>query len=251
MSGILVDFTLNRAGWGVGHSLELDVRMIESARDPSTLPNLLRVKTSEPLADMLLWPERSGCALQCQYAVTSSGRNASHTLVAAEAVKRNGNGEMFEIELVEGWLQVPRYWGNRCLHDEEVEAAVYGMASNGELQMLSIPAEHDTYDAPRPRILKSPNDAAVLFIAATTEEARILADVVERLCETGALVQRTSEAYPFAGSSMAGTEYRRTDKRAPPVTRWLGGHGTRSQQALELRAGAPWSIPMRWSGVSP
>ena len=129
---------------------------------------------SEPLADMLLWPERSGCALQCQYAVTSSGRNASHTLVAAEAVKRNGNGEMFEIELVEGWLQVPRYWGNRCLHDEEVEAAVYGMASNGELQMLSIPADHDSYDAPRPTESQV-RCAAVVVQCATTEEARILA----------------------------------------------------------------------------
>ena len=251
MSTRLVDFRLNRAGWGDRHSLDLDVSTIESARDAATLPNLLQVRTSERLADMLSWPERSGCALQCQYVVTSAGGNGSHRLMTAEAVKSSGNGEMFEIELVQGWLHNPRYWGNRCVLEEEVEAAVNGMAPNGALRMLSIPAELDTCDAPRARILESPDDAAVLFIASTIEEARILSGVVERLCDSGAVVQRTSEAYPFAGSLLAGTEYQRTDKRAPPVTRWLGGHGTRSQQALELRSRAPWSIPMRWSETSP
>ena len=70
MSKELIDFTLNRAGWGNSHSLDLDVRQIEAARNPETLPNLLRVKANGPLADILSWPERSGCALQCQYALS-------------------------------------------------------------------------------------------------------------------------------------------------------------------------------------
>ena len=67
MSRKPIAFTLNRAGWGNGHSLDLDVRRIETTRDPETLPNLFRIQADKPLADILSWPERSGCALQCQY----------------------------------------------------------------------------------------------------------------------------------------------------------------------------------------
>ena len=50
---------------------------------------------------------------------------------------------------------------------------------------------------------------------------------------------------------MVGTNFQRTGKSAPPVTRWLGGYGTRSQQAIERRGGAPWPVPDRFRGVSP
>ena len=50
---------------------------------------------------------------------------------------------------------------------------------------------------------------------------------------------------------MVGVNYQRTDKKAPRVTRWLSGHGTRAQQALEQRIGANRHDPERWSGVSP
>ena len=69
MSKKLIDFTLNRAGWGDGQSLDLDVGQIETMRDPETLPNLLQVTANGTLADILSWPERSGCALQCQFAL--------------------------------------------------------------------------------------------------------------------------------------------------------------------------------------
>ena len=249
MNRNLIDFTLNRAGWGGSHSLDLDVRHIEVARDPEALPNLLRVEASGPLVDILSWPERSGCALQCLYALGPVDRNAPATLMAAEAVRRSDNGETCEIELVKGWPGEPYYWGNRSVHEEEVEAAIHGMAPTNGLQLLSIPAERDTGDMPRARILKSGDDTAVLFIARTEEEAEMLAGVVERLCDTGALVQRTGEIHPLEGSAMAGTEYQRTDKAAPRVTRWLGGHGTRSQQAAEQRIGTRWPLPVRWPGV--
>lgn len=251
MSNRLIDFTLNRAGWGDGQSLTLDVREIKPERDPGSLPNLLRVKASKPLADILAWPGRSGCALQCQYAVALVGRDGSRGLMTAEAAKRSGNGETFEIELVKERSFEPRFWGNRSVHEEEVEAAINGMAPKSALQLLCIPAELGAGSTLRARILKSPDDTAVLFIAHTMDEAEILSGVVERLRDTGAVVQRTGEIYPFAGSSMAVTEYERTDKPAPWVTRWLGGPGTRWQQAMELLPGASWPQPERWPGASP
>ena len=250
MSEKLIDFTLNRAGWGDSQSLDLDVRQIEPVRDPETLPNLLRVTANGSLADILSWPERSGCALQCQYALSPVGGNNRETLMIAEAVKYSCRGETFEIELVDGWRGEPHYWGNRRVHEEEVEAAIHGMAPNGELQLLSVRAERDTYDKPRARILKSKDDTALLFIAIQLEEAEILSGVVERLCESRVLVH-TREVHPPDSSSMVGANYQRTDKKAPLVTRWLGGHGTRAQQVLEQRIGAHRHIPARWSGVSP
>ena len=235
---------------GNSHSLDLDVRQIEAARNPETLPNLLQVKANGPLADILSWPERSGCALQCQYALSPVGGNNPEALMTAEAVKRSCSGETFEIELVKGWPGEPYYWGNRSVHEEEVEAAIHGMAPNGELQLLSVGAERDTSDKPRARILKSKDDTALLFIANQPEEAKILSGVVERLCDTRVLVH-TREVHPPDSSSMVGANYQRTDKKAPLVTRWLGGHGTRAQQALEQRIGAHRHDPERWSGVSP
>ena len=250
MSKKPIDFTLNRAGWGDGQSLDLDVGQIETVRDPETLPNLLRVTANGPLADILSWPERSGCALQCQFALSPVGGDNPETLMTAEAVKCSCRGETFEIELVEGWRGEPHYWGNRRVHEEEVEAAIHGMAPNGELQLLGFPTERNAYDRPRARILKSRDDTAVLFIASTLEEASILSGVVGRLCDTGVLV-RAGEVHPPDNSSIAGVKYQRTEKKAPLVTRWLGGHGTRAQQAIEQRIGAPWHVPERWSGVSP
>ena len=248
MSKELIDFTLNRAGWGNSHSLDLDVGQIKPVLDPETLPNLLQVTATEPLADILSWPERSGCALQCQYALSPVGGNHPETLMTAESVKRSCSGETFEIELVKGWSGEPYYWGNRSVHEEEVEAAIHGMAPNGELQLLSFPTERGTYNQPQARILKSKDDTAVLFIATQPEEANILSGVVERLCESRVLVH-TREVHPPDSSSLVGANYQRTDKKAPLVTRWLGGHGTRAQQALEQRIGA--HVLERWSGVSP
>ena len=141
--------------------------------------------------------------------------------MVAEAVKYSCSGEMFEIELVDGRRGKPHYWGNRSVHEEEVEAAIYGMAPNGELQLLSVRAERDTYDTPRARILQSKDDTAVLFIAIQPEEAKILSGVVERLCDIDVLVQQTGEVYPPDSSSMVGAKYQRTDKKAPLVIRWL------------------------------
>ena len=251
MSKKLSDVTLNRAGWGDSHSLDLDVRQIEAARDLETVPNLLRVTANAPLADILSWPERSGCALQCQYALSPVGSdNRRETLMVAEAVNYSCRGEMFEIELIDGWRGMPHYWGNRSVHEEEVEAAIHGMAPNGELQLRSVRAERDTSDTSRARILQSKDDTALLFIASQPEEAKILSGVVERLCDTRVLVH-TREVHPPDSSSMVGATYQRTDKKAPLVTRWLGGPGTRAQQALEPRFGAHWRVPERWSGVSP
>ena len=251
MSKELIDFTLYRAGEGNSHSLDLDVRQIQAARDPETLPNLLRVTANEPLAAILSWPERSGGALQCQYGIRPVGGYHPETLMTAEAVKRSCSGETFEIELVKGWPAEPHYWGNRSVHEEEVKAAIYGMAPNGELQLLSVRAERGTYDTPRARILQSKDDTAVLFIAIQPEEAKILSGVVERLCESRVLVQQTGEVYPPDSSSLVDAKYQRTDRKAQLVTRWLGGHGTRAQQALEPRIGAHWHVPERWQGVSP
>ena len=250
MSKKPIDFTLNRAGLGNGQSLDLDVGQIETVGDPETLPNLLRVTANGPLADILSWPERSGCALQCQFALSPVGGDNPKTLMTAEAVRYSCRGETFEIELVEGWRGEPHYWGNRQVHEEEVEAAIHGMAPNGELQLLGFPTERDAYDRPRARILKSRDDTAVLFIASTLEEASILSGVVGRLCDTAVLVP-TGEVHPPDSSSLIGAKYRRTDKKAPLVTRWLGGHGTRAQQAIEQRIGAHWHVPERWPGVSP
>ena len=249
MSRELIDCTLNRAGWGNSHSLDLDVRQIV-VRDPETLPNLLRVTATAPLADILSWPERSGCALQCQYKLSPVGGNNPETLMTAEAVKYSCRGETFEIELVDGWPGEPYYWGNRSVHEEEVEAAIHGMALNGELQLLSVRAERDAYDTPRARILKSKDDTAVLFVAIQPEEAKILSGVVERLRESRVLVH-TGEVHPPDSSSMVGVNYQRTDQKAPRVTRWRGGPGTRAQQALERRIGAHPHVPVRWSGGSP
>jgi hypothetical protein len=245
----LLDFTLYRAGWGKGQSLDLDVQQIEVARAPEILPNLLRVKASGPLSDLVSWPARSGCALQCLYSLSPAG--GPTTLRTAEAVERSSNAERVEIELVKGWPGEPHYWGNRSVHEEEVEAAIHGLVPDGDLVLLSVPAERDAHGASRARILKSEDDAAVLFIAHSLEEARILSGVVDRLCDTGVLVRCASEASSPQGSPMVGTNYQRTDKSAPLVTRWLGGYGTRSQQVIERRGGVPWPVPDRWRGVSP
>ena len=249
MSTTLIEFALCRAGWGSSHSLDLDVSAIEPARDPGTLPNLLRVEITPRLADILSWPDRSGCALQCQYALEPVDGNGPGTLRTAEAVRRNSSGKTIEIELVEGWPGEPYYWGTRSVQEEEIEAAIHGMMPNHDLQLLGVPAERDVSDTPRARILKSAADTAVLFIARFPEEPQILSGVVQRLCDTGMLVQRTGEIHAPDGSSMACTRYQRSAREAPRVTRWLGGHGTRSQQAVERRTGVPWPAPQRWPGV--
>ena len=250
MSRRLLDFTLHRAGWGKGQSLDLDVEQIEVVHDPEILPNLLRVKASGSLSDLVSWPSRSGCALQCLYSLSPVGDGPT-TLRTAEAVERRSNTEEIEIELVSGWPGEPHYWGNRSVHEEEVEAAIHGLVPDGELVLLSVPAERDARGGSRARILKSEDDAAVLFIAHSLDEASILSGVVDRLCDTGVLVRSTSDASSLEGSHMVGTNFHRTDKSAPMVTRWLGGYGTRSQQAIERRDGAPWPVPDRWRGVSP
>ena len=173
MSTTLIDFTLCRAGWGSGHSLDLDVSAIEPARDPGMLPNLLRIETTPRLADLLSWPDRSGCALQCQYALESVDANSPRALMIAETVRNNSNGKTSEIELVEGWPGEPYYWGNRPVEEEEIEAAIHGMTPNDDLQLLGVPTERDTSDTPRARILKSMADTAVLFIAHSAREAQI------------------------------------------------------------------------------
>ena len=245
----LLDFTVCRAGWGKGQSLDLDVDQIEVAQNPENLPNLLRVGAGEPLSDFVSWPSRSGCALQCLYSLSPVGGGPT-TLRTAEAVMRSSNTDEVEIELVSGWPGEPHYWGNRSIHDEEVEAAIHGLMPDGEFVLLSVPAERDTQGRPRARILKSEDDAAVLFIAHSLDEASILADVTDRLCDTGVLVRCTSDASSLDGTQLVGTSFRRADRSAPLVTRWLGGHGTRSQQEMERRDRSPWPVPERWRGVS-
>ncbi|MCY4661656.1 MAG: hypothetical protein OXF93_17900 [Acidobacteria bacterium] len=247
MSRRLLDLTLHRAGWGRGQSLELDVEQTVTARDPDTLPNLLRVRASGPLSDLLSWPSRSGCALQCLYSLSPVGRGPT-TLRSAEAVVRSSSAEEVEIELVRGWPGEPHYWGNRSVHEEEVETAIHGLAPDDRLVLLSLPAERADRGGSRARILKSEDDAAVLFIAHSPEEAWVLSGVVDRLCDTGVLVQRTSDEFAPGGSQMAAASFRRTDRKAPFVTRWMGGYGTRCQQAIERREGAPWPAPDRWRG---
>ena len=249
MSRRLLDFTLHRAGWGKGQSLDLDVDRIELACDPEILPNLLRVRASGPLTDLVSWPCRSGCALQCLYSLSPEGGGPT-TLGSAEAVGRSSKPDEVEIELVRGWPGEPHYWGNRSVHEEEVEAAIHGLAPDDELLLLSVPGERDLRGGSGSRILKSRDDTAVLFIAHLLDEARVLSGVVDRLCDTGVLVPGASDAPKSAGSQMVGVSFQRTDKRAPLVTRWLGGHGTRSQQAIEARDGTPWPVPDRWPGVS-
>ena len=250
MSTTLTDFTLCRAGWGSGHALDLDVSAMQPAHDPETLPNLVRVETTPRLVDILSWPERSGCALQCQYALEPVRGNGPGTLRTAEAVRWKSSGKTIEIELVDGWPGEPYYWGNRPVQEEEIEAAIHGMMPNDDLQLLGVPAERDASDTSRARILKSTADPAVLFIAGSPEEPQLLSGVVQRLCDTGMLVQRTGEVHAPDGSSMACTRYQRSAREAPRVTRWLGGHGTRSQQAAERRTGVAWPTPQRWPGAA-
>ena len=250
MSRRLLDFTLYRAGWGKDQSLDLVVQQIEMECDPEILPNLLRIEATGPLPHLVSWPSRSGCALQCLYSLSPMGRGPA-TLRSAEAAGRSSDDETVEIELVQGWPGEPHYWGNRAVHEEEVEAAIHGLAPGDELTSLSVPAERDARGGSRTRIVKSEDDAAVLFIARSLEEASILSGVVDRLCDTGVLVRCAGEDASPADSQLVGARCRRTDKRAPRVTRWLGGHGTRSQQAIERRGGTLWPAPDRWRGVSP
>ena len=250
MSGRLRDLTLYRAGWGDGQSLALDVQQIETARDPDVLPNLLRVETSGPLSDLLSWPVRSGCALQCLYSLSPVGRGPV-TLRSAEAVEGGNSDGRVEIEIVKGWPGEPRYWGDRSVHEEEVEAAIHGLAPDDELASLSVPGERDENGGPGARIVRSEDDEAVLFIARSREESSILWGVVDRLCDTGVLLRCTSEPSSPGDSRMAASSFRRTDKAAPRVTRWLGGYGTRSQRAIEGRSGTPWPVVDRWREVSP
>ena len=233
----------------MGQSLDLDVDRIELELDPDTLPNLLRVEAGGPLSDLVSWPSRSGCALQCLYSLSPEGGGPT-TLKSAEAVERSRNPEEVEIELVRGWPGEPHYWGNRSVHEEEVEAAIHGLTPDDELLLLSVPGERDARGGSGARILKSEDDTAVLFIARSLEEAKVLSGVVDRLCDTGVLVRGASDASSSAGSQMVGASFERTDKRAPLVTRWLGGYGTRCQQAIEGRDGAPWPVPDRWRGAS-
>ena len=130
-------------------------------------------------------------------------------------MKRSGNAEEVGVELVSGWPGEPHYWGNRSVHDEEVEAAIHGLAPSGRIVLLSVPGEQDPSGRPRARILKSEDDAAVLFIAHSLEEAWTLSGVAERLCDTGTLVRCTSDPSSRKGTRMIGTNYRRTDKSSP------------------------------------
>ena len=221
-----------------------------TARDPEDLPNLLRVRASGPLSAHLSWPSRSGCALQCVYSLSPAG-GGSRTLLSAEAVALSRTAEEIEIEIVKGWPGEPRYWGNRPVHDEEVEAAIHGLGTDDELVLLSDPVERDALGRFRARILQSEDDRAVLFIADSPERAWVLSGVVDRLCETGMLVRLTNDTSAPGHSQLARTSFRRTAKEAPLVTRWLGGYGTRAQQAVERGTGAPWPVPDRWPAGSP
>lgn len=251
MHQTLTDCRLSRAGWG-DNSVDLDVARIEPAGDLDVLPNLLRI-TMPPggLAGLLSWTDRSGCALQCQLAFEPAGRPGYVTLKAAEAVRRTATATVSEIELVDGWQGEPFYWGNRDVQEEEVEAAIHGLATDDDLQLLSDPTQRDVDGVPRGVILRSEADQAVLFTAHSPAESTVLSGVVRRLHETGTLVQTDAEQPPPAGSWLARTPYRRSDKAAPRVTRWLGGHGTRAQQAFERRTGVPWPVVQRWQGARP
>ncbi len=245
----LLDCRLSRAGWG-DSSVDLDVSSIEPAGDLDVLPNLLRITSpSEELAAMLSWTDRSGCALQCQFTVGPAARPGCGTLKTAEAVRGYVTATAAEIELVDGWRGEPFFWGNRDVQEEEVEAAIYGLAADCDLEILSDPTQRDTDGVPRAVILRSEQDQAVLFIAHSPAESWILSGVVRRLQETGLLVQADAEQPPAAGSWLARTPHRRTDKEAPRVTRWLGGHGTRAQLASEQRTRSEWPVVQRWQGA--
>ena len=251
MTQTLIDCRLNRGGWG-SSSVDLDVSRIEPAGDLDVLPNLLRVTIPpEELADILSWTDRSGCALQCQFAFEPADRPGYGTLKTAEAVRRSVTATATEIELVDGWRGEPFYWGNRDVQEEEVEAAIHGLATDHDLELLSDPGQRNADGVPRAVILRSEQDKAVLFIAHSLAESIVLSGVVQRLQETGVLVQTDAEQPPAAGSWLTRTPHRRTDKEGPRVTRWLGGHGTRAQQAFEQSAGVPWPAVQRWQGAQP
>ena len=240
----LTDLALYRAGWG-DNSIALDDDLTTEPADVlDSLPRLIRVRRTRGLADFLSWPDRSGRALQCLFQIVPVGRPGSSRLMAAEAVRRASRADTCEIELVDGWRGEPYFWGNRSLHEEEMEAAVHGMPPGTDLQLMSVPAPHDD-DARRARILKSDGDKAVLFIAHSPQEAAILSGAVERLQEAGMLTQVAGEEHPAQGTALARTRYARTDGQAPTVTRWLGGHGTRAQQAVEGRS-SRWPAVRRW-----
>ena len=240
----LADLALFRAGWG-HNSLALDDDLTTEPADAlDALPRLIRVRCTPALADFLAWPDRSGCALQCLYQIEPVGRRGPTRLMAAEAVGRATSAGVCELELVDGWRGEPYFWGNRPLREEEIEAAVHGMPTDTDLQLLSVPAAHDD-DARRARILKSDGDAAVLFIAHAPQEAAILSGAVERLREAGMLIQVAGEEHPVQGSAVTRTRYARTDGQAPTVTSWLGGHGTRAQQVVERRS-SRWPAAQRW-----
>ena len=160
------------------------------------MPNLLRVRTPpDELADILSWSNRSGCALQCQFAFEPAGRPGYGTLKTAEAVRRTVTATATEIELVDGWRGEPFYWGNRDVQEEEVEAAVHGLAIDDDLRSPGVPTSADGIPTV---ILRSEQDKAVLF--STRLPSRILSGVVRRLHETG-----WSEQPPAAGSWLART----------------------------------------------
>ena len=240
----LTDLALYRAGWG-DNSIALDDDLTTEPADAlDALPRLIRVRRTRGLAEFLSWPDRSGYALQCLYQIEPVGRLGPARLMAAEAVRRATGADVCEIELVDGWPGDPHYWGNRPLHEEEIEAAVHGMPHDTDLQLIGGPAPHDG-DAVRASILKSDGDRAVLFIAHSPQEAAILSGAVERLREAGMLIQVAGEEHPVQGSAVTRTRYARTDGQAPTVTSWLGGHGTRAQHVVERRS-SRWPAAQRW-----
>ncbi len=150
----LTDLALYRAGWGDNSITLDDDPTTEPANALDALPRLIRVAWTPELADFLSWPHRSGCALQCLYQIEPVDRRGSTRLMAAEAVRRTTSAGACEIELVDGWPGEPHYWGNRQLHQEEIEAAVHGMRANAELQVLSVPAlDSDNTGRPLERTL--------------------------------------------------------------------------------------------------
>lgn len=240
----LTDLALYRAGWG-DNAIGLDDDLATEPADAlDALPRLIRVGRTPALAAFLSWPDRSGCALQCLYRIEPVGRRGPTRLMAAEAVRRATGADVCEIELVDGWPGDPHYWGNRPLHEEEIEAAIHGMPPDTDLQLIGVPAPHDD-DARSARILKSDGDRAVLFIAHSPQEAAVLSSAVERLQKTGMLIPVAGEEQPMQDRAVTRTRYARTDGQAPTITRWLGGHGTRAQQAVERRS-SRWPAAQRW-----
>ncbi len=132
----LTDLALYRAGWG-DNSIALDDDLTTEPADViDSLPRLIRVRCTRGLADFLSWPDRSGRALQCLFQIEPVGRPGSSRLMAAEAVRRASRADACEIELVDGWRGEPYFWGNRSLHEEEIEAAVHGMPPGADLQLI-------------------------------------------------------------------------------------------------------------------